>query len=116
MAEGRIQMLTHRTEHAVWQPRWLVHANGAQALLSVTIAVADLGGAGCGKQQGAEHLHHGGLAGAVRPEQADDRAALDIEVDTCEGFHLAKMLLDAARLDCQGHRCEPSEPALPCDP
>jgi hypothetical protein len=41
MAEGRIQMLTHRTEHAVWQPRWLAHANGAHGLVAVTIAVAD---------------------------------------------------------------------------
>ena len=29
MAEGRIQMLTHHTEDAVWQPRWLTHPNGA---------------------------------------------------------------------------------------
>jgi hypothetical protein len=42
MPEGRIQMLTHRTEAAVWQPRWLDHPNGAQGLVSVTIAVADL--------------------------------------------------------------------------
>ncbi len=42
MAEGRIQMLTHRTEHAVWQPRWLAHRNGAIGLASVTIAVADI--------------------------------------------------------------------------
>ena len=25
MAEGRIQMLAHRTEDTVWQPRWLTH-------------------------------------------------------------------------------------------
>jgi hypothetical protein len=42
MREGRIQMLTHRTEGAVWQPRWLTHPNGARGLASVTIAVADL--------------------------------------------------------------------------
>ena len=42
MAEGRIQMLTHRTEAAVWQPRWLSHRNGALALTSVLIAVADV--------------------------------------------------------------------------
>jgi hypothetical protein len=42
MAEGRIQMLTHRTEAAVWQPRWLTHRNGARALTSVLIAVADV--------------------------------------------------------------------------
>jgi hypothetical protein len=42
MPEGRIQMLTHRTEHTVWQPRWLVHPNGARALVALTIAVADV--------------------------------------------------------------------------
>ena len=43
MAEGRIQVLTHHTEHAVWQPRWLTHPNGARALSSLVIAVADVG-------------------------------------------------------------------------
>ena len=42
MAEGRIQMLTHRTEDMVWQPRWLSHPNGALGLASVSIVVADL--------------------------------------------------------------------------
>ena len=42
MPEGRIQILTHRTEHTVWQPRWLTHPNGALALTSVTFAVADV--------------------------------------------------------------------------
>jgi len=42
MPEGRIQMLTHRTEHTVWQPRWLHHPNGARALTALTIAVADV--------------------------------------------------------------------------
>jgi hypothetical protein len=42
MPEGRIQALTHRTEHAVWQPRWLTHKNGARALLDAVIAETDL--------------------------------------------------------------------------
>ena len=42
MPEGRIQILTHRTEAMVWQPRWLSHPNGAVALTSVIIVVADL--------------------------------------------------------------------------
>jgi len=42
MAEGRIQMLTHRTEHTVWQPRWLSHPNGAVALLDLVVASADV--------------------------------------------------------------------------
>lgn len=42
MAEGRIQMLTHHTEHTVWQRRWLSHPNGAVGLVDVMIAVADV--------------------------------------------------------------------------
>jgi hypothetical protein len=43
MPEGRIQALTHRTEHTVWQERWLSHPNGATALLDVVIAEGDVG-------------------------------------------------------------------------
>jgi hypothetical protein len=42
MPEGRIQMLTHHTEHAVWQPRWLSHPNGTTGLIDIVIAVADV--------------------------------------------------------------------------
>ncbi len=39
MPEGRIQILTHKTEDAVWQKRWLAHPNGALGLTSVFFAV-----------------------------------------------------------------------------
>jgi hypothetical protein len=42
MPEGRIQMLTHHTEDAVWQKRWLAHPNSAIGLIDVVIAVADV--------------------------------------------------------------------------
>jgi hypothetical protein len=42
MAEGRIQILTHHTEDAVWQTRWLAHSNGARTLASVVIVVPDV--------------------------------------------------------------------------
>jgi Glyoxalase-like domain len=42
MAEGRIQILTHHTEAAVWQPRWLTHPNGAVELSDVVIATVDV--------------------------------------------------------------------------
>lgn len=42
MAEGRIQMLTHHTEEAVWQPRWLSHPNSAAGLIDVVIGLADV--------------------------------------------------------------------------
>ena len=42
MPEGRIQMLTHHTEQAVWQERWLEHQNSATGLIDVMIAVPDV--------------------------------------------------------------------------
>ena len=42
MREGRIQYLTHHTEDAVWQKRWLTHPNGAKALIDVIVAVDDV--------------------------------------------------------------------------
>jgi hypothetical protein len=42
MPEGRIQMLTHHTEQAVWQKRWLSHPNSAIGLIDVVVAVADV--------------------------------------------------------------------------
>jgi hypothetical protein len=42
MAEGRIQMLQHRTEDTVWQPRWLKQPNGALGFVDMVIAVADV--------------------------------------------------------------------------
>jgi hypothetical protein len=41
MAEGRIQMLQHRTEDTVWQKRWLDHPNGVTGFLDMVIASAD---------------------------------------------------------------------------
>jgi Glyoxalase-like domain len=42
MAEGRIQMLAHRTENTVWQPRWLSHPNGAVGLVDLMVVCADV--------------------------------------------------------------------------
>jgi hypothetical protein len=42
MPEGRIQILTHRTENTVWQKRWLSHPNGALSLIDVVIASPDV--------------------------------------------------------------------------
>jgi len=42
MPEGRIQILTHRTERTVWQPRWLDHPNRAWGLTDLLVATADV--------------------------------------------------------------------------
>ena len=44
MAEGRIQILAHRTEDTVWQPRWLTHRNGALGLIDLVVVVRRRGG------------------------------------------------------------------------
>jgi hypothetical protein len=41
MPEGRIQVLTHGNEAALWQRRWLDHANGADRLVSIVISAPD---------------------------------------------------------------------------
>ncbi|EKE78759.1 VOC family protein [Oceanibaculum indicum] len=41
MPEGRIQMLTHYTESAVWQERWMDHPNRIEELHDVLLAVED---------------------------------------------------------------------------
>lgn len=41
MPEGRIQMLAHHTPEALWQARWLDHANGARRLLGTIVVSAD---------------------------------------------------------------------------
>jgi hypothetical protein len=42
MPEGRVQILTHNTEAAVWQPRWLSHPNTVSDLIDIVIVVADV--------------------------------------------------------------------------
>lgn len=41
MPEGRVQVLTHHTEAAVWREDYLDHPNGAEALTALWIAAAD---------------------------------------------------------------------------
>src|SRR5690606_35585791 len=36
--EGRIQLIQHRTPELVWQPRWMDHANKAEALTEIVVA------------------------------------------------------------------------------
>ena len=54
------------------------------------------------RQQGGEHLEHGGLAGAVGSEDAEDLAAADLEVDAVDRTLFAEVLHQAAGRDSQG--------------
>ena len=42
MAEGRVQVLTHHSVDAMWQPRWTAHKNGAIALRSILISTPEV--------------------------------------------------------------------------
>jgi hypothetical protein len=39
--EGKLQLIRHFTREAIWQPRFMAHANHASALTSVVLAVAE---------------------------------------------------------------------------
>ena len=41
MPEGRVQICTHHTEAAMWQPRWTAHPNGARRLQAMVISAPD---------------------------------------------------------------------------
>ena len=48
--------------------------------------------AGGGTQQRGEHTNGGRLAGAVLPEETEDRSRRDVEVDAIDGAHLIEVL------------------------
>ena len=52
------------------------------------VVPGDGGGARRGLEQGGQHPQCGGLAGAVRAEERDDLALLDVEVDAVDGADL----------------------------
>jgi len=41
MPEGRVQILTHHNEAALWQPRWTMHANKARSLRAIVLSAPD---------------------------------------------------------------------------
>ena len=55
--------------------------------VALHVEAVDVGAAGGGAQQRGEHADRRGLAGAVRPEEAEHLPALDGEVDAVDGAH-----------------------------
>ena len=49
--------------------------------------------AGAGAGQAGNDIDQGGFTRAVRPQQTEKFAAIDAEVETLEGMHLAIMLM-----------------------
>lgn len=41
MPEGRVQFVEHCTPQALWQPRWLAHANGVERLACIFVVADD---------------------------------------------------------------------------
>jgi hypothetical protein len=89
MPEGRIQVLTHRTEQAVWQPRWLRHPNGALGLTDVIMAVADVEEAA---QRFALFAGRPAVANAAGRAVALDRGRVQI----MDAAHFAELLPEVA--------------------
>ena len=76
------------------------------------VVAADAGGAGGRDHEAGEHPHRGGLAGAVRPEEAEHLAARHVEGDVVDGGEAAESLgqpvdLDQHRLAVGGHAAPP---------
>ena len=63
--------------------------------LSNHVVAGHDGAARVGPQQGREDPHGGGLAGPVRPEEAEHRLGLHLEVDAVDGLDLPVPLLQA---------------------
>jgi hypothetical protein len=53
--------------------------------LGQQVVARDGGPARAGAQQGGEHAQRRGLAGAVRPEEADQFTGFDVDVDAPDG-------------------------------
>src|SRR5262249_30445150 len=81
MPEGRIQILTHRTEAMGWQPRSLSHPNGALALASIVIAVADVEE---GARRFARVTDRGGKPPPLAPTLELDRGC--VQLVTADAF------------------------------
>ena len=63
------------------------------------VEAVDAGAPAAGRQERRENPDGGGLAGAVRPQQAEHRAALDLEVDSAQGLDVLVGLAQPLRLD-----------------
>src|SRR3546814_19315820 len=74
MPEGRIELLEHHTRDAVWQARWLGHANGIVALKAVLIAVAD---------PEAAAARFGRFTGRAPTRREADRWSLELDRGVC---------------------------------
>ena len=93
MPEGRVQVLTHHNEAAMWQARWTRHENTAEGLAATVVAAPD--------PEEAAGRFAGLLGRSATPSESGFRVALDrgaVEVvDEAEGARLAGRVVEAGR-------------------
>src|SRR5262249_47439627 len=102
-ASEKLQVLAH-AQVAV-ERELLCHVAGApppRRRRLVEVEAVDAGGALAGAQQAAHHLEGCGLAGAVRPQKAENLAARDGEGDAVRCREAAEAAGEALRLDRRG--------------
>ena len=78
------------------------------------VVAGDAGGAAVGREQRGEDADRRRLPGAVRAEQREHLAALDLQVEPVEHAGVAERLREALRLDCVCHtqECTPYTSAM----
>ena len=78
--------------------------------LAQRVEAGNLGAAFAGFGQAEQHQDRRRLAGAVRPENADDLAGADFEIDMIDGENVRRSVWSAPRRGsrCRGHRRLPS--------
>ena len=69
--------------------------------LTADVVAEDLAATAVDRQQRGEHLQHGGLAGTVGAEDAEDLAAVDLEVDVVDRAVVSEVLDQALGPDCE---------------
>ena len=69
------------------------------------VVAVELDAAAVGLDQPGDHVEHRGLAGAVRPEQADRLAAPDIDADAAHHLPRAETFFDAVHGEIARARC-----------
>src|ERR1700693_5595908 len=79
------------------------------------VVTRDPGGPRGGVRQGAQDLDGGGLARAVRPEEAERLTRGNFEIDAADGIDLAVLLGQLANRDRRIHPCVSSPASSPSE-
>ena len=73
----------------------------------------DPDGAGVGREDPGKHVHERGLAGAVRPEQAEEQALGNLQADLSQGLDAAEAFADPGDLNHRPLRLAPGDGRKP---